>query len=315
MLKGQRAPSPISAFPPCTHYSLFNPVIPKSFADQTLPPTFASKGHNTLENMKTRITFLLIPALALALASCRKDKTEAPDMDYRAASDNARADDVFNDMLSMVEKAVDDNGLRDECNATVTFDTTTTPRTITIDFGEVNCTAPNGRLRRGKILVSYTGPYRQAGTVITITPLNYYVNNNLVTGTKTVTNMGTDQNGHLYYTVTVNGSLTAADGSWTATHQANRVRTWIQGSDTPTLLDDVYEITGSGSGVNRNGIAYTVNITNALRVAIGCPFITAGTVQVTPQDRPTRTIDYGNGSCDGTFSVTVNGQTFTVTIG
>jgi len=29
----------------------------------------------------------------------------------------------------------------------------------------------------------------------------------------------------------------------------------------------------------------------------------------------TRTIDYGNGSCDGTFSVTVNGQTFTVTIG
>ena len=134
--------------------------------------------------------------------------------------------------------------------------------------------------------MSYTGRYRDPGTVITITPQDYYVNDNHLQGTKTVTNMGTDQNGHLYYTVTVNGSLTAADGSWTATHQANRVRTWIQGSDTPTLLDDVYEITGSGSGVNRNGIAYTVNITNALRVAIGCPFITAGTAQVTPQDRP-----------------------------
>ena len=266
--------------------------------------------------MKTRIPFLLIPALALAFTGCRKDKTEAPDMDYSAASDNARADDVFNDMLSMVDKAVDDNGLRDECDATVTFDTTTTPRTITIDFGEVNCTAPNGRLRRGKILVSYTGPYRQAGTVITITPLNYYVNNNLVTGTKTVTNMGLNDNDQPYFNIVVNGTITAGDGSWTATHQAQRVRTWIEGSGTAQLSDDVYLITGGGSGVNRNGIPYTTSITQALRIELDCNWwVVSGTVVVTPTGRPARTIDYGNGACDGTFTVSVNGQTYTITIG
>jgi hypothetical protein len=38
-------------------------------------------------------------------------------------------------------------------------------------------------------------------------------------------------------------------------------------------------------------------------------------VEITPQNKPTRTINYGNGSCDGTFSVTVNGNTFSVTLG
>ena len=267
--------------------------------------------------MKINRYFLLTTLLALALVACRKDKEDAPDMDYTAASDHARADDVFNDMLDQVDKAVDDNGLRDACDPTVTFDTISTPRTITLDFGDVNCTATNGRLRRGKILVSYTGRYRDAGTVITLSPLNYHVNNNLVTGTKTVTNMGLDTNGHIYFNITVNGSLTADDATWTASHQAARVRTWIQGSDTPQLSDDIYLITGGGSGVNRNGIAYTTSITSALRVVLGCENlrITQGTVVVTPANRPARTVDYGNGACDSTFTVTVTGQTYTITFG
>ncbi|HRH39895.1 MAG TPA: hypothetical protein PK760_16210, partial [Flavobacteriales bacterium] len=207
------------------------------------------------------------------------------------------------------------NGLRDACDPTVTFDKSSTPRIITLDFGTVNCTANNGRQRRGRIHVSYTGHYRDEGTVITITPENYYVNDNLLLGTKTITNMGLDGNGHPYFNVVVNGSLTAGDGSWTATHQAARVRTWIEGYATPDLSDDVYLITGGGSGVNRNGVPYTVNITNALRIPLSCGRITQGTVQITPTGRPVRTIDYGNGTCDGTFTVTVNGHTYTVTIG
>ncbi len=268
--------------------------------------------------MRTKLPMLAACAL-LTLAACRKEKDdEAPDLDFTSASDNARAEDAFSDMLTEVDKAVDANGLRGtdaDCDPVVTFDTLSSPRTITVDFGTVNCTANNGRMRRGRILVSYTGRYRDEGTVITITPDNYYVNDNHVQGTKTVTNLGENSDGHLQFSVVVNGSLTAGDGSWTATHQANRTRTWIEGEGTQTIFDDVYLITGGGSGVNRNGNAYTVSITNALRVQVGCPHITAGTVEVTPENKPVRTIDYGNGSCDGTFTVTVNGQTFTITIG
>jgi hypothetical protein len=268
--------------------------------------------------MKTRHAYLIAGVAALWLTACRKEKETDDtvlDLDTTSASDNAKADDAFNDILAVVDKAVKDNGLRDLCDPTVTFDTLSTPRTITIDFGDVNCTASNGRLRRGRINVAYTGRYRDQGTVITITPQNYYVNNNLVLGTKTVTNMGLDSNDHPYFTVVVNGSLTAADGSWVATHQAQRIRTWIAGYNTPELSDDEYLITGTGNGVNRNGLPYALTITQPLHVKLSCPFIVAGTVQITPASRPTRTIDYGNGSCDSTFTVSVNGHTFTITIG
>ncbi len=262
------------------------------------------------------------PAIAaialLMLAACKKDKAEEMDLDYTSASDNAKADDAFSDMMTQVDNAVDANGLRDlddACAPVVTFDTVAVPHTVDIDFGTVNCTANNGTSRRGTVHVTYTGHYRDPGTVITITPVDYYRNDNHVEGTKTITNMGPDQNGHLYYDIVVDGTVTAGDGSWTATHHAHRTRTWIEGEGTITRNDDVYLITGGGSGVNRHGNGYTSTITNALRIAVACPFITAGTVEIAPENKPVRTIDYGNGSCDGTFTVTVNGHTFTVTIG
>ncbi len=286
--------------------------------DQTLRPL---KGPKAINPVAMNLKSLVLATCALVLlAACRKDKDEDKDLDldYTSASDNARAEDAFSDMLTEVDKAVDANGLRgtdDECAPTVSFDTLANPHTITVDFGPVNCTANNGRERRGRILVSYTGRYRDEGTVITITPDNYYVNDHHVQGTKTVTNLGLNNEGHLHYSIVVNGSVTAPDGSWTATHQANRTRTWIQGEGTLNIFDDVYLITGNGSGVNRNGNAYTVDITNALRVQVGCPYITAGTVVVTPENKPSRIIDFGNGDCDGDLTATVNGHTFPFTIG
>ena len=266
-----------------------------------------------MQNLRILSLLLLV---TIAASACRRAKDDSPlDVDYTSASDNARAEDIFSDMLAQVDKAVRDNGLRDLCDPTVTFDTVSTPRTITLDFGDVNCTAANGRQRRGQVQVTYTGRYRDQGTVITIVPVNYYVNNNLVTGTKTVTNLGLDANDNIHFAIAVNATLTAGDGSWVATHTAARTRTWIEGSSTPELSDDVYLITGGGSGVNRNGLPYTTSITQALRIALNCPYITAGVVQVTPASGVVRTIDYGNGTCDGTFTVTVNGRTFTVTIG
>ncbi len=265
--------------------------------------------------MRIQTSIFIVATALFSLTACRKEKEPLTDLDYTSASDNSRAEDVFNDMLLQVDNAVDENGLRDLCSPTITFDTIASPRTITLDFGDVNCTASNGRLRRGRILVSYTGYYRQPGTVITITPEDYHVNNILVQGYKTVTNLGTNADGHLAYSVVVNGTLTADDGSWTSSHQAQRTRTWIEGSTTAQLVDDVYLITGNGSGLNRNGVAYTLAITSALRVQVGCPWITQGSILIKPTGRPAASIDYGNGTCDGNFSVTVNGQTFNITIG
>ena len=109
----------------------------------------------------------------------------------------------------------------------------------------------------------------------------------------------------------VNGTVTAPNGSWTSTHSYTRTRTWIEGHNTLELLDDVYLITGNGSGVNRNEVPYSLLITTPLRVEVGCPWIVSGVLQIIPTSLDVRTVDYGNGACDSQVTVSVNGMSFT----
>jgi len=277
------------------------------------PTHFRQKAATSKNHMNKTHLFAYVTLAGLSLAACRKEQEESPNNDYTSAMDNSIGEALFNDVLKQADDAAKDGGLRaslDGCVDTVIIDMNAMPHTMLIDFGSVNCTGTDGRTRRGSIMVTFTGGYRDAGTVITITPQNYYVNNYKVQGTKSVTNMGLNQDGHMYFNVSVAGTITAPDNSWTSTHNATRVRTWIAGEDTGTPFDDVYLISGNGNGVNRNGIAYTLAILQSLRIEIGCPWIVSGSVAITPQDLAVRTVDFGNGSCDDDISVTVNGNTY-----
>jgi len=264
----------------------------------------------------------------LSLGGCKKDKT---DNDQRAAVDNATAENAFNDVFQQVDKAAKQTAeaggkgtmLLDSGGcATVTitpFDTFNFPKTITIDFGPTNCLGTDGRYRRGKIISVITGKYRDSSTVITVNPDQYYVNDNLIQGTKTITNLGhvgTYGGGHnLKYSIVVsNASITTNEGtiSWNST----RTREWIEGESThwPNWTDDVYLIDGSASGTDVNGNTFNITITSALRCALNCHWIESGTMDVTPSGKPTRTVDFGNGDCDNQATVTINGVVYNITM-
>jgi hypothetical protein len=73
------------------------------------------------------------------------------------SNDNALAEFSYNDALNIADEAstlqTGDNlgSYKTASNcATVTHDTNTMPRTITIDFGAANCLCNDGRNRRGK---------------------------------------------------------------------------------------------------------------------------------------------------------------------
>jgi hypothetical protein len=72
----------------------------------------------------------------------------------------------------------------------------------------------------------------------------------------------------------------------------------------------VYLITGSANGVNRDGLAYTMQITSPLRKEICCRWLVSGTININPSGMLTRTIDFGNGACDQNASITIAGYTF-----
>src|SRR5690606_27825676 len=132
---------------------------------------------------------------------------------------------------------------------------------ITIDFGtETNEVCNDGRVRRGVLVVKYTGKYRDNGTVIQVTTQNYYVNDVRIQGRRTVTNTGS----YVYKEVdagedgTGYARLTHSHNTFT-TWKSTRTRTWTAGTGTPlNLLDHEYLISGNGDGTTRYGINYTL---------------------------------------------------------
>ncbi len=263
--------------------------------------------------------------------ACKKEQTsDALEYDTQTSRDNSLAEGTFSDVNSIVNQAIESGSLTtyklndahssllSNCaNVTIIHDSSG-GGTIMIDFGQANCLCLDSRYRRGIINVAYSGSYRDSGTTITTTFSDYFVGKDntkmfQVTGTKTVRNNGRNSSGNLNFSVTVDGHLMNSDGltmDWTS----ERNREWISGESTPlNWTDDEYVITGSASGYSFEGKSYSANITHGLHIEY-CPYITEGVFELTPQGKPVRTFNYGNGACDPNAVLTVNGTDFPIVL-
>lgn len=273
---------------------------------------------------------MVAATVGVCFTACKKDKDETPeivDSDTGGAAENALAEGAFNDAGNISDQAAaggltsylsanngsDERGLLSNC-ATITHDTTVSPRTISVDFGTANCLCNDGRYRRGIINVSYTGHYRDSASTHTVTFTNYFVNDNQVTGSHSVTNNGHNNNGHLTFTIAVTGSIIKPNNGGTISWTSNRVREWTEGESTAIWSDDVYLITGTASGSHSNGNSYTATITSALKIKLNCHWIVSGGLDLVPSGKPTRSIDWGTGACDDQATVTINSHVYTITL-
>lgn len=268
--------------------------------------------------------------IATTFTACKKDSKDKTDSDTVPAQDNSLAEGNYNDVNMMVDasvsagasftfrQATNESGARVEdvlggCTK-VTLDTANTACTLTIDFGTTNCKGPDERYRRGKILATWNGKYRDKNTVVNITFDNYFVNDNQIKGTHKTTNLGFNSAQHLVYKIEVDGSIVKANNGGTILWKSTREREWVAGSNTLSILDDTYSITGSASGTTAEGDAYTITITQPLVRKMNCYWFESGKLDVTPAGRLTRTLDYGNTGCDSKGSVTIGNTTFNVTL-
>ncbi|NCX95301.1 MAG: hypothetical protein EBX41_02625 [Chitinophagia bacterium] len=272
------------------------------------------------------IAVFSIAALALGTVvyttACKKTKTEDKE-ETGYTTEQSIAEKSFTDVQNIADLAsnVTSGGSlgykTTELTAGGCATVTRAGDSIVVDFGATNCLCHDGRYRRGVIVVHYTGRYADSGSTHTVTFRNYYQNDNQVTGTKTVTNLGNNSLGQPTFSVSVNGAVILASGAGTLTSVWTRTRTWTAGYTTPTdWTDDVYSITGSGSITRPSGAVVNVNITTPLIVAASCRWIEAGTIAYTLSSGATRTINYGTTpACDNTAILTLpSGTTYTITM-
>lgn len=272
--------------------------------------------------------WILMVTFGLFVTGCKKEKNLDPDTDTEVATDNNIADKEAANVLDAVDYTAKDKLGKTQANflpscAVVTVDTASTPRSLTIDFGNAPggclCSAWDGKYRKGKIIVTWAGNYADSASVHNIRTIDYFVgdgtNFNQHKFYKTVTNKGTNSSGNIYFDVAIKDTVILANNAGTITWESNRTREWTAGAN--TLLnpfDDEYKISGTASGVTRSGKIFNMQTTagKPLHIKIGCKWIVAGELQITPQGKATRYVDYGNGNCDSFATVTINGTSFTI---
>lgn len=277
-----------------------------------------------LKFMKTAA--LIMVASVITFTSCKRNNNNQTDVltstddNGGYASDAAKLESHNNDVISITDVAATtgSSGLRTTSTcAIVTFDTSGSAHTMTVDFGTTGCTGADGKTRIGKLIVAYTGHYKDSASSHTITGINYKVNGLDLRVHKTVTNMGRNTSGNYYYAVTVNDSIVYASdsiASWTG----SRNRTWITGYSTSPRADDSYEITGNTVVTRANGHIFTFSITSPLKIAYGCDYIETGivTISSTSFTLGTRTLDYsyGGGGCDNQALLSIGSHNYVITL-
>lgn len=243
---------------------------------------------------------------SLLLSSCFK----RDNADWTFEQDSAVSSELFQDVYKQMDETAQTNGGLKSC-ANISFTDTLGqfPNTVTVDFG-TGCLGTDGRMRSGSVVGIFSGPWRDAGTTVSITLNNYKVGKYALQGTALITN--TTAAGNPSYSVVVTGgTITDTTNAQTVQWAGTTTYDMVAGQTTDFasnglsgITDDIYHIGGSANGVNRNGTPYTSNITEYLVRDLSCKWITDGTVQLTPQNGDPRTLNFGDGACDANVTFT-----------
>jgi hypothetical protein len=271
--------------------------------------------------MKTKVLMMITAIAMLSFSSCKKDPATSGAIDKASvnlADDDAVTDVVFEDVFNTTDNATiildQMNKSLDAKSETVTSDSCPTititrptvdlwPKIVTVDYG-TSCTGINDNVRSGKIVIEVTGPRLEPRSKRTVTFDNYYFNGIKVEGTKVLENMGYNSNQNLVISVKLtDGKLTLPDGT-TIERSMDHQREWIAGLLTKSIWDDECLITGTATGKNIEGVAYTNTITTALHWTRACRFIVSGIVDIEREGIVPVQLDYGMGECDAKALVT-----------
>ena len=196
------------------------------------------------------------------------------------------------------------------CDATVTWDTTSTTRTITLTYNGSNCWG--NRTRTGVVTITIpTGVYwRDAGATVTIDVKNLVITrvrdgkSITINGTKTFTNVS----GGLLADLATIGSIThTVSGSFTVTFDNGSQRVWNEAKQriytyangvvittTGTHTDSLSNTNVAEWGMNRYGVGFESLITQAKVISQDCDFrLVSGANEILRTDNITTTITYG----------------------
>jgi hypothetical protein len=270
---------------------------------------------------KQILSFLLITTISLF--SCKKETTpKQPTISETEATEysleSMEADASFDDVTDIGMTAADEEGiisagrgtgakpfpfvrlrLRIGAKPTITVspEDNTYPKVVTLDFGNGdNC--PDGKFRKGKIVLHFTAPVRRPGSVVTITLVDFKLGRASIKGTKVITNLSA--NGTAKFSVNVSDATVTFPNGRGYDYEKVKTITQTAGANTDEIADDIYAVEGQAKTTYKNGVVVTISTLDALIKKVSCPWVSDGNLQVKVGDH-SFSLNYGapsNGECD-----------------
>ena len=176
---------------------------------------------------------------------------------------------------------------------------------LVIDFGE-GCESSDGVFRSGKILIFFTDFKHISGSQITTTFDNYFVDGKQLEGTRVLTNISDETEGQRAFEIVItDGKITFEDGTF-RTYSGSRTKVWeIEETSREVQLT----VTGSISGVNRNGIEFSKTITEPVIFLHSCRRVGVKVAvsgeRTIIKNELAYVINYGQGDCDNLVTLTL----------
>jgi hypothetical protein len=184
---------------------------------------------------------------------------------------------------------------------------------LTLDFGE-GCTGPRGRYRSGKIIIDYNEGIGDGLANLIITFDNYVVNRKGIDGVLELRDVSRNEDGYRVCTnKIIDLTITWPNGNSTV-YNGTRTREQLNQEGTR------FKITGWMSGLSSAGRSFEQEITKPVIVDWTCReqgFFARveGIIEITKiagLRECTRTIDYGDGTCDNLITITIEGKASTI---
>jgi hypothetical protein len=271
---------------------------------------------------KINKTIVVLLSVIVLFASCSDDtESEAADTNADLISEQskqaAETDEASTKVFTIIETAFIENeeekgsttSLFSDC-VEITISSENEMTFITLDFG-FGCELNNGSLVAGKIHISYT-PIQNGTRTITYSFEDFYINSKGIEGGGTIFREHSNASGNPQSTLHKNIVVTFESGL-VATVDGVRVREWVEGVGSGTWMDNVFMVTGNWTTDFSTGFSRSALVIEALRREATCRFFVSGTVDVSRNDI-SGTLNYGDGTCDNTAILTVNGNEYIITL-
>jgi len=300
------------------------------------------KNVTTMKNLSAAMV-----AGILILASCAKNNDVLNSGDTQNVNSESAADSYTSETSDMADVAasaitntqynggrvagtITINGLGDKDGRLKGANVTITPTgtkdspvgTIKIDFGTTGTTDANGVVRKGVILILYSGKKNIAQSYRELHYDGYSRNgvafdNNMVFRNTYLAGTSTQPDSTHFRHALDGGKLTFPSDGTTIVRQANYDVTIDYVAKTLTLSANTVKL-HSASGTTRAGKDYTMDINTPLVYKVEClatkVYIAVSGKKTITANKIDYTIDYGDGTCDNTVTITVGGKTATITV-